>query len=155
MVFQNSGTTDKRARGAQRFSAGVNDGENFGSDASGHGQAMAGGAMNTGCVGLVENQCCIVFFGEIGKLNQWCDVSIHAENAFGNDNPAMSRASRQTKSVFQRIQVQMRIDDFASAGQAHAINQAGMIALIGKHNVLFANKRGEQAKICGVAGGKK
>src|SRR6266404_8111332 len=97
MVFQNSGTTDKRARGAQRFSTGVNDGENFGSDASGHGQAMAGGAMNTGCVGLVENQCCIVFFGEIGKLNQWCDVSIHAENAFRNDNPAMSRASRQAK----------------------------------------------------------
>src|SRR5258708_17474923 len=53
---------------------------------------MAGGPMNAGCVGLVENQCCIVFFGEIGKLDQWRDVSIHAENAFGNDNPAMGRA---------------------------------------------------------------
>src|SRR5258708_21583334 len=107
MVFQNSGTTDKRARGAQRFSAGVNNGKNFGSDASGHGQAMAGGAMNTGCVGLVQNQCCLVFFGEIGKLNQWCDVSIHAENAFGDDNPRISSASKQTTSVLQRIQDQL------------------------------------------------
>src|SRR5258705_2606369 len=104
MVFQNSGTTDKRARGAQRFSAGVNNGENFGSDASGHGQAMAGGAMNTGCVGPVDNQRWIVFFGEICKINQWCDVSIHAENALGNDGPAMVTSNRQTKIDFQRLQ---------------------------------------------------
>src|SRR5258708_30819773 len=105
MVFQNSGTTEKRARGAQRFSAGVNNGENFGSDASGHGQAMTGGGMNTRCVGLVENQGCIVFFGEIGKIKQWCDVSIHAENAFWKDNPAMSTGSKETKSVFPPIHV--------------------------------------------------
>src|ERR1700686_4445275 len=155
MLFQNSGTANKRASGGQRLTAGVNDGEDFGSDAGGSGQSVAGGSMNAGCMGFIENQGRVIFFGKIGKFDQGCDVSVHAENAFGDDHFAPGSAGLLTKSVFERVEVEMRIDDFARAGQAHAINQAGVVELVGKNDVILANERREQAKIRSVAGGEK
>src|SRR5208337_265552 len=155
MLFQNRGAADERAGGGQRFAAGVNYGENFVCDACGSSQAAARGSVNAGGVRLVKDQSSVIFFGEIREFDQGGDVSIHAENCFGDDDLAAGLASGLAKRVFQGIKVAMRIDDFARAGQAHAINQAGMIALVGKQDVVLGNERREQTEIRGVAGGEK
>jgi len=77
----------------------------------------------------------VYFSARLASVEPRCDVSVHAEKRFRDDHIAHG-APASGGARLQGIQVQMRIDDFARAGQRMP-SPGGVIAFIGTDDVVF------------------
>jgi len=99
-------------------------------------QPVAGGAMHARSMSFKSHNPWprYNFSARLASSTKVRMSSVHAEkNAFRDDQHLSHGAPASWRSgAFQGIQVQMRIDDFARAGQAHAVIRLGCDSVIGK-----------------------
>ena len=84
------------------------------------------GAENAGCVGVIDHEDGVVLFGEGDEFGQWGDVSVHREDAVGDDE-ATAMGGRGFELGFEVGDVAVVVDGDLCAGEATAINDAAVI----------------------------
>jgi len=87
---------------------------------------------------------------DLGQGGQRRDVAVHAEHAIGDDQAAaIPRRRRDLLAQIVRIGVAKAHD--LRARQAAAIDDAGVVQLVGKDHVAFAHQRGNGRQVRGEA----
>jgi hypothetical protein len=101
-------------------------------------------------MGVVHDQLGAVALRELGVAAQGRHVAVHAEQALGDQEGAAARVGGG-QGLLDGRQVQVRVDHLPAAGQAQAVDQAGVVALVGEGPVAGAEQRREQAHVRLVA----
>jgi len=102
-------------------------------------------------VRFIENHTGAIAIGEREDFSEWRYVSVHAEHALSDNEPSARKMDLCAERIFQRVQIEMRVDFAASTAEAHAIDQTGVIECVGEDQVTFSQQRGEQSQVGGVA----
>ena len=118
------------------------------------GRAAAAGADDAGGVAVVDMDQRVVALGEIADLVERGDDAVHREDAVGGDQ-LEARAGR-----VGRLQLRLEIGHVVVAvavalrlAEADAVDDRGVVELVGNDRVLGAEQRLEQAAIGVEAGG--
>jgi len=123
-------------------------------DSVSDGNSPAGGAVHSGRVGLVHDNTGAVTFCQREYFCDRSDITLHAENAFRNNQFAAAFQRVIAQAGFERVQIEVRIDDFPRSGKPHAVDHARMIQRVGENQIFLLEERGQQTKIRGVAAAK-
>ena len=75
---------------------------------------------------------------EAQNLAERRNVAFHAEDALGDDDARAAGRAMRLERVLEKGEIEVRIDDFVRAGEAHAVDQAGVIERVGKDDVAAA-----------------
>ena len=109
-------------------------------------------AEHAGGVRVVDHHDGAVFFGEIGELRQRADVAIHGEDAVGDEQLVAGLVLDLVQKLFGMRRVLVAEDFDLGAREAGAVDDAGVIQLVGDDEVFLAENRGDGAGIGGEAG---
>ena len=103
-------------------------------------------------VRVVHHQQQVVALGHLDDAGQRRDVAVHREYAVGDDHAAAVRAGGLPDLLVQRRRVVVGVTDDARAGQAAAVDDAGVVQLVRENGVLFAHQRRHHGQVGGEAG---
>lgn len=103
-------------------------------------------------VGVVDEQQRVVPVAQCEDGRQRRDIAIHAEHAVGDHQLALARMLFQFAG--QACGVGVRIHTELGAGQARAVQQAGVIEAVGQYHIAFADQGRDDADIGHVATGE-
>lgn len=118
---------DKTAGCTEGFAArGHEDVDSFGGKAKVFEGAAAIGTEDAGCVGVIDHEDGVVLFGEGDEFGQWGDVSVHGEDAIGDDE-ATAMDGRGFELGFEVCGVAVVVDGDLCAGQAAAVDDAAVV----------------------------
>jgi hypothetical protein len=113
------------------------------------GQAGAGRAEDAGGVGLVEVEHGAVPLAEIDDLPERRRVAVHAEDGVGGDEPAAGTGRREQPG--EPVHVAVAVDLDVGAGEAAAVDDGGVVPLVGEDRVARADERPHHACVHVVA----
>ena len=108
--------------------------------------AAAGGAGETGGVALVHHHHGPVLLGQITDIGQVGEMAVHGENAVGDDE-AEAGITRFLQSALQRLHVGVAVDVTFGLAEAHAVDDRGVIELVGDDRRVLAQERPEDAAV--------
>ena len=92
--------------------------------------------------------------GQVTKLAQRREVSVHREDGVGDDECGAACGAVLMEEAFERVHVEVRVDDDVRAGEATAVDQARVVECVGEDDIPWAKKGGDGADVGGVAGGE-
>ena len=114
--------------------------------------AAAVAAEDAGGVGVVDHHDGAVFFGECGELVDGADVAVHGEDAVGDEELVAGLVLDFLEELFGVGDVFVAEDFDFGAGEACAVDDAGVVELVGEDEVFFAEDGGDGAGVGGEAG---
>ena len=101
-------------------------------------------------MGIVDHHDAAEFLGQRAQLRQRAEVAVHAEHAVGDEQLAL--AGRQLRQDLARgVDVLVREHLDRGAAQAGAVDDAGVIQLVGNHDVVLGQDGGDGAGVRGEA----
>src|SRR2546426_10238351 len=107
---------------------------------------------NAGGMGVVHHHDAIVFFRQVAELRQRRDVAVHGEDAIGDQQLVAGEIFRLFASALAIGDVFVLENLDGGLGQAAAVNDGGVIQLVGNNQVLFAENGGDGARVGGETG---
>ena len=144
---------DESAEGAQGLAPGGHEDVDAVVDAKVFGGSPARGAQDAGGVGVVHHQDGVVGACEFDQVGQGREVSVHAEEAVGDDQtPAETGFAGE--QVAEVVDVAVAVDVGHRAGEPAGVNDAAVVEPVTEDGVLSADKGGDCAQVGHVAGGK-
>ena len=105
-------------------------------------------------VRIVHHHQRAVLLGEVADRGQVGDIAVHGEHAVGGDQ-AETRAGGLGQLGIEVGHVVVQVAEPLGFAQADAVNDAGVVQLIGNDRVLRPEQRLEQAAVGVEAGGVK
>jgi hypothetical protein len=108
-------------------------------------------AENPGGVGIIDHHDGTVLVGDIAELVDGADVAVHRKDAVGDEELAARLVLYLFQQLFGVCHILMAKDFDFGAGEARAIDDAGVIQLIGEDEVFFAKDAGDSTCIRGEA----
>ena len=102
-------------------------------------------------MGVVDHHDGVVFFGECGELVDGADVAIHREDAVGDDELVAGLVLNFAQELFAVGDIFVAEDFDLCAGETCAVDDAGVIELVGDDEVFFAEDGGDSAGVGGEA----
>lgn len=113
--------------------------------------AAAVASEDAGGVGVVDHHDGSVFFGQVGELVDGADVAVHGEDAVGDDEFVAGLVGDFLQELFGVGDVLVAEDfDFCS-GEARAVDDGGMVELVGDDEVFLAEDGGDGSGVGGEA----
>ena len=103
-------------------------------------------------VRIVHHHHRVVLVGQIADLAQGRDVAVHGKHAVGGDQ-AEARALRGLQLRFQIRHVAVLVAKALGLAQPDAVDDGGVIQLVGNHGVFGAKQRFKQSAV-GVEAGR-
>ena len=100
-------------------------------------------------MGVVDHHDGAVFFGESGELVDGADVAIHRKDAVGDEEFAARLVLDFAEQLFGVGDVFVAEDFDLRAGEAGAVDDGGVIELVGDDEVFFAEDSGDGAGVGG------
>ncbi len=144
---------DVGAVAAERLAQGPDDQVDLARQAAGGHRAPAPGPETAGGVGLIDHQPAAMAPRQGRQLPQRRDVPVHGEDAVGDDQCTPAR--RAAHSPFEVVGVTMPVDEGLGAGEAAAVDDAGVVELVGEDDLTAARQRGDRAGVGQVAGAEE
>jgi len=114
--------------------------------------AAAAAAEDAGGMGVINHHDAIVFFGEVAEFRERSDIAIHGEDAIGDEEFVAGPVFRFLADAFAIGDVAMLEDFDGGFGKAAAIDDGGVVELVGDDQIVFAEDGGDGACIGGEAG---
>ena len=114
--------------------------------------AAAVSAQDAGGVGVVDHHDGAVLFAEVGELVYGADVAVHGEDAVGDDELAAGFVLDLFEEFFGVGYVFVAEDLDFGFGKARAVDDGGVVELVGEDEVFFAEDGGDGAGVGGEAG---
>ena len=106
-------------------------------------------AEHAEAVRVVDHQPGVVPLAQREQLRQRRDVAVHAEHRVGCHQLA---AARRSSRACERARRGRGVDNpHLGARQARAVDEAGVVELVGEHRVAAARQRGDEAEVREVA----
>ena len=103
---------------------------------------------------VVDHHERVELISEVADALEVGDVAVHGENAVGrNDDFLAARLARAHELGAQIVHVAVFIAVAVRLAQAHAVDDARMVQLIGDHGILRAEQRFKKAAVGVKAGG--
>ncbi len=104
---------------------------------------------DAGRVGVVDHHCGTELLGRLDDAGQRRDVAVHREDAVGHDEDQSIRPGRPglAQDVAQRLDVLVREDLAGSLGEAHPVDDRGVVELVGHDEVALAGDRRDHARV--------
>ena len=103
-------------------------------------------------VAVIDHDHGAVFFGEIADALKIGDDAVHREDAVGGDQ-LEAAALGLLQLLFERRHVVVGVAEALGLGEAHAVDDRGVVQRVGDDRVLLRQQRFEQAAIGIEAGG--
>ena len=100
-------------------------------------------------MGVVDHHDGAVFFGEIAELVDRADVAVHGEDAVGDEELAARLGRDFFEQLFGVGNVFVAENLDLGAGEARAVDDAGVVELVGEDEVFFAEDRGDGSGVGG------
>ncbi len=94
------------------------------------------------------------FSAKSARATKWGKVAVHAEERIGDDQAA-AKTGVLAEQIGEMIGVAVAIDERVGARQAAAVDQAGVVLLVGEDRVAAIGERGDRARVGGEAGGEQ
>ena len=98
---------------------------------------------------VVDHHNGVVFFGERGEFVDGADISVHGEDSVGDDEFAAGFVLDFAEKLFGVGDVFVAEDFDFGAGEARAVDDAGVVELVGDDEILFAEDAGDGAGVGG------
>ena len=112
------------------------------------GAAQAAQSPYAECMGFVHiEQYVGVSFFQTHQCREVGLVTVHAEDAFGDDDDLAKGGVVLFEQSFQLCQIVVTVADAFGGRQADAVNQAGMDELVGKYQRLCIAYGGQDARV--------
>lgn len=140
------GGSDVTAGGAaERFAERAGEHVDLAVEAEMLGRAAAADTEDADAVRIIDDKQRGVMAAERDELRKFGDIAFHAEHAVGDD-PAtgFTRVGFQFDFEIGEVAVLIDLARDCFADEADAVDDTGVVELIGKDHVVRANKRGEQ-----------
>ena len=96
-------------------------------------------------MGLVGQEDRGVPPGEFAQVGERGDRAVHRKERVGDDELAAGGGGRQ--ELLERIEVAMRVDMDRGPREPAAVDQAGMVSLVGIDRVAGAGKGGDRGRV--------
>ena len=100
-------------------------------------------------MGVVDHHDGSVLFGEIAELVDGADVAVHGEDSVGDEELAAGLVGDFLEELFGVGGVFVAEDLDLGAGEARAVDDAGVVELVGEDEVFFAEDGGDGAGVGG------
>lgn len=97
---------------------------------------------------LVHEDDCIVLPGKGDNVGQRSHVAVHAEDAIGDDEACTGTSLRLLEKLFELPQVAMLIAVLLRLAETDAVDDGGVVQLVGDDGVLGAEENLKDACIC-------
>ena len=120
-------------------------------------ESAAGRAKTAGGVRFIDDHVGAIPFAQFGDLAQRGDIAVHAEERFGDDEQLTTGgglASRRPQTVFEIAEVIVAVNEAFRFREPQAVDDRGMVGLVGDGVIIRADDGAEQAKIRDVAAGE-
>src|SRR5437588_7949722 len=95
-------------------------------------------SQNARGVSVVDHHDGIVFFSEVAKGGQGADVTVHGEDTVGDDELASGLVFDRGELLLGVSNIFMAEDQDLGAGKTRAINDRGVVQLVGDDEIFFA-----------------
>ena len=115
-------------------------------------RAAAIAAQNAGGVRVIDHHDGAVFVGNIAELVDGADIAVHGKDAVGDDELAAGLVLDLLQQLFAVGDIFVAEDLDLRAGEAGAIDDAGVIELVGEDEVFFAENARDGSGVGGEAG---
>ena len=102
-------------------------------------------------MGVVDHHDGAVFVCEVGQLVYGADVAVHGEDAIGDEELVSGLVLDFLQEFFGVGDIFVAEDFDPGAGEARAIDDAGVIEFVGEDEVFFAENGGDGAGVGGKA----
>jgi hypothetical protein len=99
-------------------------------------------------VSVIDHQQNIVLASDLVQLRQRSDIAIHAEDTIG-DNQPLSVFAGLGDPAAQIIDIVMLISHDLRPAQPAAIDDAGVVQLVGENHIATTDQRGDSRQISG------
>ena len=103
-------------------------------------------------MGVVDHHDGTVFVGEVGQGGDGADVSVHGEDAVGDEEFVAGLVLDLLEELFGVGYVFVTEDFDFGAGEAGSVDDAGVIEFVGEDEVVFAEDAGDGSGVGGEAG---
>lgn len=110
------------------------------------GGAPAGPADDARGVGIIHEEPRVIRVSQLGQCGQIRHVAVHAEYAVGDDE-ALALAGSVPQEPPEGIHVAVGIDRHGGAGDAAAVDEAGVVQAVAEDDVPFVREAVEDAQI--------
>ena len=104
-------------------------------------------AQHAGSMGVVHHHDSAVFFCQLSQLRQRANVAVHGEDAVGDDQLAAGLVLDLVQQLFGVGGVLVAEDLDFGAGEPRAVDDAGVVQLVGDDEIFFAQQRRHRARI--------
>jgi len=111
--------------------------------------AAAIAAENAGGMGVVDHHDGAVSFGQAGELVDRANVAIHGEDAVGDEEFVPGLVLDFFEKFFRVGNILVAEDFDLCAGETSAIDDGGVVQLVGDDEVFFAQDGGDGAGVGG------
>src|SRR5256885_1538985 len=108
-------------------------------------------ADETNCMGVIDHGQRVVSLGQLADLRQWRQVTVHREDAVGDDDPK-ARVRALLQLLLELLHVAVGVAVAARLAQPDAIDDAGVIERVGDDRVPLVEQRLEDSAV-GVEAG--
>ena len=104
-------------------------------------RAAAVPAQHAGRVRVVDHDRRLVALGDVADAGQRRDVAVHGEDAVGDDQDVRygavraARGARVAQDLLEAVDVAVREDGARRLGQAHAVDDRGVVQLVADDQV--------------------
>ena len=115
-------------------------------------RAAAARAHEADCVRVVDHHQRAVLVGEVADGGEFCEVTVHRKHAVGDDENTARTVSRFELSG-EVGHVVVFVAEALGLAEAHAVDDGGVVELVGNDGVLGAKQRLEQTAV-GVKAGR-
>jgi hypothetical protein len=105
-------------------------------------------------VAFIDESNCVVLFGELDNLWQWCDVSIHGEDSIG-DNHSDSLVLCFYEDLFKVLHVQMVVSVSLGLAKSNSINDTCMVQGVADYCIFGCQKSFKDSSVSVKTTGKK
>ena len=95
---------------------------------------------------IVDAHRCAILISQVADFRQFRQVAIHAENTIGEDH-LETAVLRLFELLLEVSHVVVLVAEALSFAESHAIDDAGMVQLIGENRVLLGEQRFEEPAI--------
>src|SRR5579864_1935581 len=109
-------------------------------------------AQDAGGMRVVDHHNAIVFFSEIAKLGKRGDVAFHGKHAVGDEELVTIPVFSFLEDAFAIGNVFMLENFDGGAREAAAVNDGGVVQLVGDDQIFFSQNCRDRSGVCGEAG---
>jgi hypothetical protein len=102
-------------------------------------------------VGLVDDRPRAVDVCQLGDVCERRDVAVHREDRVGDDQPPGGALAVLAQRPVEVLDVAMAVDDDLGPREAAAVDDRGVVELVGEDRVPRARQRADDAEVRQVA----